>query len=54
MQADKKFFEDFQMSDEDKRIIKERLIAYENGKDKGVSALDASGRIKEKLKAKIR
>jgi hypothetical protein len=42
--------EDFELSEEDKQIVQERITAYKTGKDKGVPALSASRRIKAKLK----
>jgi hypothetical protein len=41
--------EDFELSESDKQIVNERYEAYISGKDKGVSAVSASRRVKAKL-----
>jgi hypothetical protein len=42
--------EDYELSEEDKNIVRERFEKYESGKAKTISALGASRRIKLKLK----
>lgn len=42
--------EDYELSNEDILVVNERMAAYTSGKDKGVPALEASKRIKAKLK----